>query len=216
MFSGIIEAQANVALCKKINKSLVITLSRPTHFTDIKIGDSVSVNGVCLTIETFSTESIQFTIGHETLKVTNWTEEDLLCSPLNLERSLRFGDRIHGHMVTGHVDEMAGIVYKKYEGDCLVLKLQLSSHLSGLIWTKGSVTINGVSLTVNELCKNNIIEVCLVPETLRQTNLVNCSLEDLLCVEVDNFARAIYRYFDSQKTHPFIHSNIAKETLAHE
>jgi len=198
MFSGIIEAQSQVLKQTSSDQAVRIEVQRPRHFDDIKIGDSVSTNCVCLTIEKFDSEKIQFCLGAETLKLLGagfylWSQYDL-----NLERSLRLVDRVHGHLVTGHVDSLAKILKAYADGECWQMQIEIPDRLIGFFWKKGSVCLNGVSLTVNEVQKkpgNSWIEVCLIPETIQKTNLKNYQAGQYLNIESDYLAKA---YISSQ------------------
>lgn len=198
MFSGIVEAQSKILSQTTSDQTIRIEVERPKHFDDLKIGDSVSTNGVCLTIEKFDNEKIQFCLGAETLKLLGagfdlWTK-----FPLNLERSLRLGDRVHGHLVTGHVDSLAKVLKADADGECWQMQIEIPDRLSDFFWKKGSVCANGVSLTVNEVQKKpgqNWIEVCLIPETIQKTNLKNYQPGQYLNIESDYLAKA---YISSQ------------------
>lgn len=210
MFSGIIEAVEPVMNLTVKDRSLKIEVRRPPSFDDIKIGDSIAVNGTCLTVENFSDERLHFTIGLETIHVLHLNLADvdqahfpLRQHPVNLERSLRFGDRMHGHFVTGHVDHLARIVETRAEGDCRFLKLEIPS--SRLVWKKGSVTVHGVSLTVNNVFGGGTtdtldtagsgtlqIELCLIPETLVRTNLSQFAVGHRLNIELDWMAKGLF------------------------
>lgn len=198
MFSGIVEAVEPVMNLVVKDRSLKIEVRRPPTFDDIKIGDSISVNGTCLTVENFTDDRMFFTIGLETINVLHLNLADvdqpnfpLRRHPVNLERSLKYGDRIHGHYVTGHVDNLARIVETRAEGDCRFVKLELPA--TRLLWQKGSVTIHGVSLTVNSVAGGDTlqIEVCLIPETLVRTNLSQYEVGDLLNIELDWMAKGL-------------------------
>lgn len=198
MFSGIVEAQSKVLKQISLGQTIRIEVERPKHFDDIKIGDSVSTNGVCLTIEKFDSEKIQFCLGVETLKLLEAGFDLWQKYPLNLERSLRLGDRVHGHLVTGHVDSLAKILKTYADGECWQMQIEIPDRLMGFFWKKGSVCLNGVSLTVNEVQKKtgqNFIEVCLIPETLQKTNLKNYQSGQYLNLESDYLAKA---YISSQ------------------
>lgn len=198
MFSGIVEAQSKVLKQTSSDQAIRIEVERPKYFDDIKIGDSISTNGVCLTVERFDSEKIQFCLGAETLKLLGagfdlWTKY-----PLNLERSLRLGDRVHGHLVTGHVDSLAKLIKAYADGECWQMQIEIPDRLIGFFWKKGSVCLNGVSLTVNEVQKKagqNFIEVCLIPETIQKTNLKNYQSGQFLNIESDYLAKA---YISSQ------------------
>ena len=138
MFSGIVEAQSKIIKIEELNQAVRIQIERPVHFDDLKIGDSVCTNGICLTIEKFDEKIIQFCLAAETLKVlgdhfNNWKKYKL-----NLERSLRFGDRVHGHLVTGHVDATAEIKKTFKQGDNWFLEIQVPKPLKNYFWQKGS------------------------------------------------------------------------------
>ncbi len=208
MFSGIIEAVEPVMNLVEKDRTLKIDVRRPPAFTDIQIGDSISVNGTCLTIENFSDDRMMFSIGLETLLILKLNLADLELPhfslrehPVNLERSLRYGDRVHGHYVTGHVDHLARIIETRMEGACCILKLELPA--TNLVWTKGSITVHGVSLTVNTVTRTDgsqsgsfitgpkVIELCLIPETLVRTNLSQFKVGDHLNIELDWMAKGL-------------------------
>ncbi|HPI39264.1 MAG TPA: riboflavin synthase [Pseudobdellovibrionaceae bacterium] len=191
MFSGIIEQTQ--PLVDEINKenSVQITIVRPIDFDDLKIGDSIACNGVCLTLEAFNEKTMNFTLGPETLRVLHWSPQRNIGKMINLERSLRLGDRVHGHFVTGHVDELGQVIDLKKMGDTLDLKIKIPDFLSPLIWKKGSITVQGVSLTINSFSEL-VFTVGLIPETLKRTNLGLLKVGDLVNLEVDPMARAFH------------------------
>lgn len=190
MFTGIIEAQAKLIKINQGQKSLQVVLEKPQSFNDLSIGDSIACNGVCLTVEQFDSKTLTFTIGFETLQITGWTFESLQNMTFNLERSLKFGDRIHGHLVSGHVDAVTTLAKKEFVGDCLILHFQTPKKQRKEIWQKSSVAINGVSLTVNEV-NDHFFSVCLVPETLRKTNLLELSEGDNVNIETDYYMKGL-------------------------
>lgn len=196
MFSGIIEATAPILSVDSRGDLLTISVQRPSNFDDIKLGDSVSTNGVCLTVENFSSSHLQFTLGAETLKVTGWQKENLVAQELNLERSLRFGDRMHGHFVSGHVDATTKVLSVE-RGESWILQLSKQTLNSKMLWSKGSVALQGVSLTVNDVTEK-YFSVCLIPETLLRTNLKNLNPGDLINVEYDTWAKA-FVHFQEQR-----------------
>ena len=154
MFSGIIETTSNIENVVEKNSQLVIYTKKPSNFDDIKVGDSISVDGVCLTVESFDDELIRFTVAYETLQVTAWSKSSLKNKKVNLERALKVSSRLHGHWVTGHVDKVSNIFSANYEGDSLILNVSMHEGDQKLIWKKRSVTLNGVSLTVNEVTED--------------------------------------------------------------
>lgn len=201
MFSGIVENQAQVLDQTQRPGVLILTLSRPVSFTDLKTGDSVAVNGVCLTVENFTATSMTFAIGLETLKITGWATAHLQGHLMNVEQSLKFGDRLHGHLVTGHVDAMGEVIFTEAFGENLTVQIRYPESLHGLIWKKGSVAVNGVSLTVNEV-RGLSFSVGLIPETLKRTNLSSLLAGDHVALEVDMLARGLKSWFETRDLSP--------------
>jgi riboflavin synthase len=198
VFSGLIEAcvpvlRAEVPSGADQAHLLRLTLARPQEFSDVAAGDSVACDGVCLTVESFTDTSLQFALAHETLQVTGWTAASLKGLRMNLERSLRAGDRNHGHWVTGHVDSRATVLDVRDASGVRWLKIQVPSSLRSMVWPKGSWAVNGVSLTINSVegsGQAQALEHCLIPETLARTNLAQLRVGDTVNVEVDQLARA--------------------------
>lgn len=190
MFSGIIEATQIIKNTKSSNQVIQIEIDRPVFFQDLKVGDSIAINGVCLTLESFTSESLFFTLGFESLSLLKWKEDDLKNKSVNLERSLLFGDRIHGHLVSGHVDALAKTLDRIVQGDCLIFWFEIPQNLKPFIWTKGSVAVQGVSLTVNQVLENSF-SVCLIPETLKKTNLNQIQVNDLVNLEADYLIKGL-------------------------
>ena len=118
MFSGIVESVQPILSTEKGHGALRISIRRPSEFNDIKTGDSIEINGVCLTVESCAeADKMTFALAAETLQVLAWTEgSNLVGKKVNLERSLRFGDRIHGHLVTGHVDSLGKVQFLEKQG----------------------------------------------------------------------------------------------------
>lgn len=198
MFSGIVEATGKLLSWKNLDRAVQVQISKPIFFDDLKTGDSIAINGACLTVETFDHESMSFTLAMETLQVLKWTPENWISKTVNIERSLRFGDRIHGHLVTGHVDSLGCVFGVNAQGDSLILEIEVSPSVLPFIWHKGSLTINGVSLTLNSVQKQKI-SVCLIPETLKRTNLSFLQVGDFVTIEPDYFAKALQRHWELHK-----------------
>ena len=198
MFSGIIETTSVVTRCEAGDDVLRIAIKKPEMFNDLNRGDSVSVDGVCLTLEEQASQEMTFCIGPETQRVTGWSVGSVMGREVNLERSLRFNERIHGHLVTGHVDAATQLVGREVEGETLRLTIVIPQALQPFIWPKGSVAVNGVSLTVNA-CANGNFSVGLIPETLARTNLKALKVGDRLNIEVDNMARGLINFARLQK-----------------
>jgi len=199
MFSGIVESKAKLLQYTPHDPSHLtaqIKIEKPSDFNDLKNGDSIAVNGICLTVATFDDNVIVFDLGTETLKlcVGVFSSQPRI---YNLERSLKLGDRIHGHMVTGHVDAMAVVSKIAASGASQLLTLQLQNSVhSAMVWRKGSLCVNGVSLTINDVHNEAsvcTVEFCLIPETLTRTNLGDLKIGDKVTIEFDQMARALSR-----------------------
>jgi riboflavin synthase len=193
MFSGIVETTAKIIEARAEQELLRITIERPKSFEDLHRGDSICVDGVCLTIEEFDSQKLLFALGPETLKVTGWTQQSVLNRAVNLERSLRLQDRIHGHLVTGHVDTTGVISELERLSDSLTLKVEYARDFAPFIWAKGSAAINGVSLTLNQTSPT-WFTVGLIPETLKRTNLGVVKRGDRVNLEIDNMARGLVNW----------------------
>ncbi|MGE3683751.1 MAG: riboflavin synthase [Bdellovibrionales bacterium] len=193
MFSGIVETTTRVRGAQNSAGILRISLDRPPGFTDLHSGDSVAVDGICLTLEDFDSVQMTFALGPETLRITGWGPEGVLNKVVNLERSLRLQDRVHGHFVTGHVDAKGRILNVTEEGEALRLQIDIPGVLRDFIWPKGSVAVNGVSLTVNNVGAQSF-QVGLIPETLKRTNLGALEVGDHVNLEVDNMARGLIHW----------------------
>ena len=196
MFTGLIEdvgALVSVALTGKAAK-----LSVRTHLpaTEIALGDSVAVNGACLTVEARDGDVVHFHALRETLSRTNLGRA-ATGAALNLERAVRVGDRLGGHLVSGHVDATAPVIHAGPDGDDLALVVGLPDDLRELVIMKGSVAVNGVSLTVARL-EQDRFGVCIIPHTWAHTNLSLLRRGDLVNLEADMIGRYVLRRLEVQ------------------
>lgn len=198
MFSGIVESVMPIVSSEELDNAFRIKIKKPIEFNDLHIGDSVACDGVCLTVEAFTEETMTFALAAETIKVLQLNPQSWLGKRINLERSLRLGDRIHGHLVTGHVDSLGLVKEARGEGESFFLTVEVAESVLPYVWKKGSITLNGVSLTVNEL-ENNLVSVCLIPETVKRTNLGDLRIASLVNVEPDYMARALQRSLEVRK-----------------
>lgn len=198
MFSGIVESVMPILSSQELPNAYRIKVKKPIEFNDIKTGDSIACDGVCLTVESFDDEQMTFALAAETIRVLQWNPQSWIGKRMNLERSLRFGDRIHGHLVTGHVDSLGTVIRAALDGESFFLDVKVQESILPYVWKKGSVTLNGVSLTVNELA-GDVVSVCLIPETVKRTNLGDLKPGALVNVEPDYMARAIQRSLEVRK-----------------
>lgn len=188
MFTGIVQHIARVE--KNLSGSLV--LSMPERFGPLLLGESIAVNGVCLTLESFDCTSMHFGVGPESARVT--TTSQLLPGQLvHIERALSLSDLVGGHLVQGHVDGVGTVCHKKSVDKSLHLAIECAAELTTFFITKGSVTVNGISLTINSN-NTNQFEVCLIPYTLANTLLRELNIGDAVNIECDMIAKYIHRF----------------------
>jgi len=188
MFSGIIESTGKIVAIEKHAGDKRITINAGTlSLDDIKAGDSISVNGVCLTVTHCSSNQFTVDVSAETLACTTFNEfKD--GSQVNLEKALQLSDRLHGHLVTGHVDGVGTIKDRKPDARSERIDLDCPATLLRYISKKGSVCIDGVSLTVNEKAATGF-SLNIIPHTLEQTILSNYTKGTRVNIEVDIVAR---------------------------
>lgn len=188
MFTGIIEQCAKVVSCDFTQSTGFLELDNP--FLPVELGESIAINGVCLTVEKISPHTISFALSSETLKLTN-LKFLKPGSSVNCERALLASARMGGHYVTGHVDTTKSIIKLNPQGQCLEIQVGNFSHYElGLLIPKGSITLDGVSLTINSIEKNSI-SLMLIPHTLMNTTLCNAEEGYELNIEFDYIARIV-------------------------
>lgn len=203
MFSGLIESVKKIEEIIWGEQSLSLWIGRPAEFKDIKIGDSIAVDGVCLTLEELTEAQMKFTLGAESLKILFLMkdpaslEKKLIGKSVNLERSLKWGDRVHGHLVSGHVEALGTVVQSRPLGDSWILEVSCPSELKAFILKKGSIALHGVSLTVNEFT-NSTVQVCLIPETIRKTNLAALRPGDQIHIETDLNIKSLVKILENE------------------
>ncbi len=191
MFTGIIEGKGRVVRIEYRGAGKRITIEFPSHLTEVQLGDSISVNGVCLTVFEKKDKELTFDLSGETLeksllgklRVEDW---------VNLERALRLSDRLGGHFVTGHVDGIGIITERKREREFIQLKIKVPKHILRYLVPKGSIAVDGISLTVNEV-QGDEISLMLIPYTLEKTTLIDKNTGDHLNLEADLLGKYIER-----------------------
>ena len=200
MFTGIIE---ELGLIKKIrNKSsgLQFSISAKEVMDDLKIGDSLSINGVCLTVIQYSADLLTFDLVSETLEKSNLGDLNEGDS-VNLERALKVDGRFGGHIIQGHVETLGVILDKQTEKDNIILSVGLDPEWMRFCIPKGSIALDGISLTISRI-EANIIEVSLIPHTLKNTTLGLKNKSDTLNVETDIIGKYVDRLlsFDNEES----------------
>jgi len=190
MFTGIIQAQGNIKEIRASNKGAVFVLnSNSLDLSDISIGDSIAVNGVCLTVTQLDKNYFSADVSQETLNCTTFSQLKK-GQNINLEKSLRLNQGVDGHIVSGHVDGVGKITLIAIEGDSTRMKIKVDDNLIKYIAKKGSICINGVSLTVNEI-DGNVFDVNIVPHTFSVTTLDELKVNSQVNIEIDIIARHI-------------------------
>lgn len=226
MFSGIIADVGNIAEASDREGGLRLVIATSAlDLGDVQLGDSIAVNGVCLTVVAHSGDSFMVDVSRETLNCTEGL--DAIGAPVNLEKALRLADRLGGHLVSGHVDGVGEVVEFTDLGESWKMVVRAPQVLAKYIAVKGSVTINGVSLTINRvsgaeellmeplairlgeqttLAKSlvmaghpNEFSVNLIPHTLQITNLKNLRAGSRVNLEVDLIARYVERMMQADK-----------------
>ena len=186
MFTGIIAAVASVREAHPSAGGVRIAIDAGAlPLADVKIGDSIAVNGACLTVVSMNGQQLQFDVSRETLACTAGYAQG---AAVNLEKSLRLSDRLDGHLVSGHVDGVGSVVGFDAAGDNRKLVIEAPREIAKYIARKGSVAVNGVSLTVNTV-EGVRFEINLIPHTLAATNLHALTAGAKINIEVDMLAR---------------------------
>jgi len=193
MFTGLIGELGSITAIEKGESSAVFTINAPQLISQIAVGDSVAVNGVCLTATAISGTTFTADVMIQTLSLTSLGQLSV-ASTVNLELAAQLNSRLGGHMVQGHVDGVASVVGLTPGDKWAQFDIAVPSHLSKYIVNQGSICLDGVSLTVGGIDdSNNVVTLWLIPETLAATNLSTKGAGDLVNVEVDVLAKYVER-----------------------
>ena len=193
MFTGLIGELGSITAIEKGESSAVFTINAPKLISEIVVGDSVAVNGVCLTATSISGTTFSADVMIQTLSLTSLSHVSVN-SPVNLELAAQLNSRLGGHMVQGHVDGVASVVGLTPGDKWAQFDITVPPHLAKYIVNQGSICLDGVSLTVGSIDdSNNVVTVWLIPETLESTNLSGKKVGDLVNVEVDVLAKYVER-----------------------
>ena len=190
MFTGIIEAVGQIKQVEQRDKGVRLTIaSERLDFSDVAVGDSIAANGVCLTVTSLAGNAYTVDVSQESLNCTVGLSEP---GEVNLEKAMRLSDRLGGHLVSGHVDGVGEVVKFEPVGESHRLQVRAPRDLARYIVAKGSITINGVSLTVNEI-RDGIFSINLIPHTVEVTTLRHLQPGTRVNLEVDMLARYVDR-----------------------
>ena len=192
MFTGIIQSKGDIKEILSSREGARLNINtNALDLSDSKVGDSIAVDGVCLTVTQLSGDGFTADVSNETLACTTFSglkqEQEV-----NLEKSLRANQGIDGHLVSGHVDGIGSVSSVEKDGDSVRIQIEAQNDIVKYIAKKGSICINGVSLTVNRVVKN-IFDVNIVPHTLSATTLADLSLNSNVNLEIDQIARYVER-----------------------
>lgn len=208
MFTGIIEEIGIVKDFRKGTTDALISVECKKVLEDTKIGDSIAINGVCQTVTALCSSSFSAQISLETLKVTSFSTLKV-GEKVNLERAMALNGRLGGHIVTGHVDGLAKVKNIQKLSDFYNIKFEAEKDLLKYIAKKGSVTLNGVSLTVAAI-SNNGFDVAIIPHTFENTVLKSLKIGDFVNLEVDILAKYVEKFL-STDNNKGIDENFLKE-----
>ena len=192
MFTGLIQAVGRVSAIDRQESSAKLEITSPEISSQISQGDSVSVNGTCLTVVSYTTQSFEVDVMVQTLSLTSLSQVSV-GSAVNLELAAQLNARMGGHMVSGHIDGVATVVGLTQGEKWLQFDIKVPENLSKYIVNQGSIALDGVSLTVGEINEANLVTVWLIPETLTRTNLAAKQPGELVNVEVDLIAKYVER-----------------------
>jgi riboflavin synthase len=196
MFTGLIEDVGKIQSLRVGNRAAVLTIQTGLSVRGMPLGASIAVNGTCLTVVRKGARNFTADVSPETLKRTSL--EGLRAGSLvNLERPMRMQDRLGGHLVSGHVDGMATVTVITKSGEFTFFRFRVPLQLGRLLVSKGSVAVDGISLTVND-CSERSFSVAIIPFTLEHTNLRARRVGDKVNIETDLIGKYVYSFLSKR------------------
>lgn len=211
MFTGIVEEMGAVISLEKTLAGTRMTILASTIMQDLKVGDSISVNGTCLTVVSKGEREFSVEVSPETLSVTTL---GLLAAgaPVNLERAMKLNERIGGHLVAGHVDGVGTIRSRRQDGNAIVFAIEAPPEILRYCVVKGSITVDGISLTLNEVTERGFL-VAVIPHTAKATTLGLKQINDTVNLESDLIGKYVERLLQERSHLPRATPVIDKEYL---
>lgn len=188
MFTGIVQGVGEIVAKTTVNTVTSMTISLP-NVENLAIGASVSINGVCLTVVSIESNNVQFDIIDETIDRTNLGDISV-GDTVNIERSLKFGDEVGGHILSGHIFDTGIINSKTKKGDQMSLSILAPPSVQKYLTEKGYIAIDGISLTIGEI-NNGCFDLHIIPETMRLTILDSKEVGDIVNIEIDSNTQLI-------------------------
>ena len=214
MFTGLVEGVGTIKGITRTRGDLRLTIMPLFDMSDCRQGDSICVSGVCLTVTQIKEGTISMDVSGETM-ARSTMDQLKNGDEVNLERSLRLSDRLGGHLVSGHVDGVGIILKKESVQRSWLMGIQIDQNLSRYTIEKGSIAVDGISLTINR-CQEGYFEVNIIPETSRQTTILKRKVGDRVNIETDLIAKYIERFFlkgrlpENEKASPGIDQEMLK------
>ena len=196
MFTGIIESVGQISSLKNINGDFELIIKYDnSSLNDIALGDSISINGICLTVTKYNKNSLRFDLSNETISRIS---KMIVGNKVNLERSLKINSRISGHFVFGHVDGVAKLINIEKKGSSEIWTIKTPKKLMKYISEKGSISLNGISLTINGVT-NDSFKINLIPHTIKNTCFKYTKIKDEINIEIDMLARYVETIINKRK-----------------
>jgi len=195
MFTGIVEETGVIKDFATNGSNAVITVGCSKVLENSKIGDSIAIDGVCQTVTKLSPNTFSAQVSSETLNVTTFSSLKL-GKKVNLERALTLSSRLGGHIVSGHIDGLGKVKNIQKSGEFFDLKIEIDKTLSKYIAKKGSVTVNGISLTIADIVSNEF-KIAVIPHTFENTNLKDLKINDFVNIEVDILAKYVEKFLST-------------------
>jgi riboflavin synthase len=213
MFTGLIEGIGKIQSVTKTGRDMSLTIVPLFDMVDSKIGDSISVDGVCLTITAIKDKVLSMYASEETVSRST-TGRLRKGDEVNLERALSLAGRLGGHMVSGHVDGVGRIIRKEQVQRSWLIRINIDKGMSRYVIEKGSIAVDGISLTVNT-CKDDFFEVNIIPETVIITTILKKNIGDPVNIETDLIAKYVEKFFmrDRESVKDTASGHISKEML---
>ncbi|WP_413380356.1 riboflavin synthase [Alkalihalobacillus sp. 1P02AB] len=201
MFTGIVEEIGEIATVKQNGEAIVMKINARKVLADVHLGDSISVNGVCLTVTEFNHQSFSVDMMPETVRATSLNGLNR-GSKVNLERAMKADGRFGGHIVSGHVDGIGKIISKQREHNAIYYQVQVKESLTDYMVYKGSITVDGISLTLFRVDTDRFT-ISIIPHTLEETILGTKEVGDIVNIECDILGKYIEKMLNKQKSpHP--------------
>ncbi len=209
MFTGIVEETGIVKTLAKQSNGAVITVECSKVLEGTKLGDSIAINGVCQTVVEFSSDKFRAKVSDETLAVTTF-DKLKAGDRVNLERALTLNTRLGGHIVSGHVDCVGKFVSIEKLTDFYNLEFEIPQEQEKYVVHKGSITVNGISLTVAQII-GNVFKVAIIPHTFENTNLKNLKIGDYVNIETDILGKYVEKLLSAKDNNKGISMNFLQE-----